>query len=199
MIIELLNAATIVLAAGVAVAPSIPMVPDGGFMLPSKLGEIMPITTRGYWRFGENSGCKWYGFTTPYVRDWDEERTNAVGMPEIIKTEPEKIAGRAVIFVEKVCEGHRTPVAYIDSVRAWGMGIGEGNRLDATDLSKLPVASRPRWLDQVVKRLDDAGRPELANVARTHAPEAGKPESLAVYSPSKSEDMTSDAQPKNAK
>lgn len=166
MLLDAVNALSILVGITAMAESTVPLVPDNT-MLPMQLGQVKPIRLTAYNRFGADSDCVWHGVVTPYDRDWAEERSTVAGMPEIVPAEPGKMAGRAVIVTEKVCGTTRTPVALVDSVRPWGVGIGEANRIDGLDLTKTPEQARPRWLAQAAQRLDTAGFPEKAAVART--------------------------------
>lgn len=114
---------------------------------PDQLGGVSYVQAeRGNYR-ELNEKCTYDGVIVPFARTWEEE-DKATGFMR--KPDPDTIAGYAVLFYQKTCEGKVEPVLRMGQtpglIRA-AFNKGERTDVDEYDFSK--PEKLPKWLDQV--------------------------------------------------
>jgi len=137
------------------VASNITLYSDADYIHPER-GNLDSVTAismhREWWR--DDSKCKFLGVMVPYARDWPE--TIKHGDFETVNApEPDKIVGQAFIINRKVCpdkpdeamfrvhEGWRNPGKLL-----------EKHHFAAEDLYGMREEYRPKWLPQVLARIE---------------------------------------------
>ena len=94
------------------------------------------------------------GLMVPFARDWPE--TQKYGDIETINPPaPDKIAGRAFLINRKVCPGKADEAIFrvADRWRSAGKLL-EKHHFGAEDLSGMREEYRPKWLPQVLARIE---------------------------------------------
>ena len=107
---------------------------------------------REWWR--DDSKCKFTGLMVPFVRDWPE--TTKLGEFEHVNPpEPDKTAGQAFIINRKSCPGKPDEAIFrvADKWRNNGKLL-EKHHFAASDLSGMREEHRPKWLPQVLARIE---------------------------------------------
>jgi hypothetical protein len=107
---------------------------------------------REWWR--DDSKCRFAGVMVPFVRDWP--LTIRHGDTETISPpEPDKTAGQAFIINRKVCPGKADEAMFrvADSWRNSGRLL-EKHHFAFEDLHGMPEDQRPKWLPQVLARIE---------------------------------------------
>ncbi|MDO9599089.1 MAG: hypothetical protein Q7J47_15340 [Azoarcus sp.] len=103
------------------------------------------------WR--EEGKCDFSGLMVPYVRDWEEVDSNGV---LVRPPEPDKTAGQAILINKKSCEG-REPEVMLRSAQVWIIRQGvlmKKQMVQAADVITAPEDMRPKWLPQVLARIE---------------------------------------------
>lgn len=130
--------------------------------LPSALESVTPIGLhREWWRDDGEGKCTFEGVAVPYVRDWAEVVQQ--GDREIVvPAEPDKRAAYAILVNRKLCQG-KAPEAILRAGALIGArrglfdnekkAIGASN-FAAGDLLQTPADKQPKWLAQVVGRIE---------------------------------------------
>lgn len=140
--------------AGVMIS-NITLYSDADFIRPEQ-GNRDTVTAismhREWWR--DDSKCRFLGVMVPFVRDWPE--TVKQGDFETIDPpQPDKTAGQAFIINRKVCPG-QPDEAMFRVAEGWRNPgkLLEKHHFAAQDLHGMPEASRPKWLPQVLSRIE---------------------------------------------
>ncbi len=130
--------------------------------LPSALESVTPISLhREWWREDGEGKCTFEGVAVPYVRDW-EEVVQQGDREVVIPAEPDKRAAYAILVNRKLCQG-KAPEAILRAGALIGArrglfdnekkAIGASN-FAAGDLLQTPPDKQPKWLSQVVGRIE---------------------------------------------
>ncbi|AOZ08606.1 hypothetical protein [Cupriavidus malaysiensis] len=107
---------------------------------------------REWWR--DDSQCRFLGLMVPFARDWPE--TQKYGDIETVNPPaPDKIAGQAFLINRKVCPGKADEAIFrvADRWRSAGKLL-EKHHFGAEDLSGMREEYRPKWLPQVLARIE---------------------------------------------
>lgn len=108
---------------------------------------------REFWRDDGNGKCKYTGLMVPYVRDW-EETVKHGEIETVLPPEPNKTAGHAFIINKKVCGDKVEPVFRTGIVMRTSGGFLYKHSFAAFDVTEMKVEDRPKWLAQVLFRID---------------------------------------------
>lgn len=119
---------------------------------------VVAVSLHREWYRGDGSGkCEFAGVMVPFVRDWSvvEQRD---GFDEVTQpAAPDEIAGMAFLVNKKVCDGKETELLLRggDKYRlVAGGNFYKKHTVMATDLLTTPREKQPRWLIQVLGRLE---------------------------------------------
>jgi hypothetical protein len=107
---------------------------------------------REWWR--KDSDCQFYGVMVPYVRDWSETIKHG-DIETVISPEPDTTAGQAIVFTKKACEGKADePIFLVDDVQRAKFKLVKSRQLTASDVGSMRREFAPKWLPQVVSRIE---------------------------------------------
>ncbi|EKS9884137.1 hypothetical protein BTK96_001044 [Burkholderia pyrrocinia] len=107
---------------------------------------------REWWR--KDSDCQFYGVMVPYVRDWPETIKHG-DIETVIPPVPDTTAGQAIVFTKKVCEGKADePIFLVDDVSRAKFKLVKRRQLTASDVGSMRPEFVPKWLPQVVSRIE---------------------------------------------
>lgn len=107
---------------------------------------------REWWR--KDSDCQFYGVMVPYVRDWSETVKHG-DIETVIPPEPDTTAGQAIVFTKKSCEGKADePIFLVDDVSRAKFKLVKSRQLTASDVGSMRPEFVPKWLPQVVSRIE---------------------------------------------
>lgn len=108
--------------------------------------------------YRDDANCEFKGVMVPFVRDWDEVRTMGDGDHEVVqKADPSTVAGQAFLITQKVCEGKASEAILRggDKYRLTHEGnLYRKHVLVAADLLTTPKEQQPKWLGQVLTKLE---------------------------------------------
>ena len=130
--------------------------------LPSAMESVTPISLhREWWRDDGEGKCTFEGVAVPYARDW-EEVVKTADKEVVMPAEPDKRAAYAILVNRKLCQG-KAPEAILRAGALIGArrglfdnekkAIGASN-FAAGDLLQTPTDKQPKWLAQVVARVE---------------------------------------------
>lgn len=139
--------------------------------LPAAKGEVVTIAFReeaynvmDAWGMRDTSGfCRWTGVAIPYARTWEETVSNGY-VETVLSSEPDKIAGYALLINKKQCPGKADEAMFrvatmIEPPTSRFKGtlmMGYAGRF--VQLASLREDERPRWLPQVLGALANAAK-----------------------------------------
>jgi hypothetical protein len=111
---------------------------------------------REWWR--DESKCKFLGVMVPFARDWPETIKHG-DIETVNPPEPDKIAGQAFIINRKVCPD-KPDEAIFRVAEGWrNQGkLLEKHHFAAHDLYGMREEYRPKWLPQVLARIERAAQ-----------------------------------------
>lgn len=150
--LDALTFLNVVFAGATAISPALPMLMDKQLVMPKQqLGAVAEVGFHRHWT-ASDSDCRYSGVVVSYARDWEEIQGG--DMERRLPSEPDKVAGYAVLLDKRVCkDGKPQPVSYIGDAGPSRV-IAEGRRVDVHDLTTLPKEQHPRWLLQVGKAVE---------------------------------------------
>jgi len=127
---------------------------DQDFTFPADRESVVEVSMhREWWRADGNGKCKYTGLMVPYVRTWEEVIKQ--GDDEIVlPPEPNKTAGHAFIINRKVCGDKVEPVLRTGVVMRTSGGFLYNHSFAAFDVTEMKPEQRPKWLEQVLHRID---------------------------------------------
>lgn len=106
---------------------------------------------REWWR--KDSNCQFSGVMVPYVRDWSETVKHG-DIETVIPPDPDNTAGQAIVFTKKVCDGKPDePIFLVDDVPRAKFKLVKSRQLTASDVGTMKPEFVPKWLPQVVNRI----------------------------------------------
>jgi len=121
---------------------------------PGTLNTVTAVSMhREWWR--DDSKCKYLGVMVPFARDWPETIKHG-DFEAINPPEPDKIVGQAFIINRKVCPD-KPDDAMFRVHEGWRNTTGkllEKHHFTAQDLYGMREEYRPKWLPQVLARIE---------------------------------------------
>ena len=127
---------------------------DEDFLFPAERDAVVAVSMhREFWRDDGNGKCKYTGLMVPYVRDWEEVVKHGE-IETVLPPEPNKTAGHAFIINQKVCGDKVEPVFRAGVVMRSTGGFLYKHSFAAYDVTEMKVEERPKWLEQVLHRID---------------------------------------------
>jgi hypothetical protein len=127
---------------------------DEDFLFPAERDAVVAVSMhREFWRDDGNGKCKYTGLMVPYVRDWEEVVKHGE-IETVLPPEPNKTAGHAFIINQKVCGDKVEPVFRAGVVMRATGGFLYKHSFAAYDVTEMKVEERPKWLEQVLHRID---------------------------------------------
>lgn len=97
--------------------------------------------------------CDYTGVMVPFVRDWPETVQHG-DHEEVLPPEPDVTAGQAYIFTQKKCDNQPAErILLVDEDWRAVTRIPDGHTINAQNFYGLKPDQRPKWFDQVVRRI----------------------------------------------
>lgn len=133
---------------------------DQDYKIPEQRDSVISVSMhREWWREDGNGKCKYTGYATPVVRDWEIVEVRD-GMD--IRTPPnlEDTYGLAIVFDKKVCEGKPVEKIFRTAVKERtreGMTLYKKVSSHAQDYYSAREDIRAKWVPQVLERLERIG------------------------------------------
>jgi len=128
---------------------------DGDYPFPENRESVVTVSThREWWRVDGNGKCKYTGVMVPFVRDWEQEITRGKDGKTILPPEPDKTAGQAFIINQKVCGDKVEPIFRVAEIWAPKGTLMEKHQFAAFDVIEMRPDQCPKWLEQVLHRID---------------------------------------------
>jgi hypothetical protein len=107
---------------------------------------------REWWR--DESKCKFTGVMVPYAREWPETIRNGE-IETVLPPEPDKVAGQAFVINRKACPDKPDEAIFRVAEKWRNPGfLLEKHSFSAEDLASMRLEDRPKWLAQVLARID---------------------------------------------
>ena len=127
---------------------------DVDYPFPAERDSVVAVSMhREFWREDGNGKCKYTGLMVPYVRDWEEVIKHGE-IETVLPPEPDKTAGHAFIINKKVCGDKVEPVFRTGLVMRTSGGFLYKHSFAAFDVTEMKVEDRPKWLGQVLARIN---------------------------------------------
>lgn len=127
---------------------------DQDYPFPDERDSVVAVSMhREFWREDGNGKCKYTGLMVPYVRDWEEVIKHGE-IETVLPPEPNKTAGHAFIINKKVCGEKVEPVFRTGLVMRTSGGFLYKHSFAAFDVTEMKVEDRPKWLSQVLARIN---------------------------------------------
>lgn len=127
---------------------------DGDHPFPTARESVVEVGLhREFWRADGNGKCKYTGLMVPYVRDWEEVVKHGE-FETVFPPEPDKTAGQAFIINKKVCGDTVEPVFRTGTIMSATGSLLYKHSFQAFDVTEMKVEDRPKWLEQVLFRID---------------------------------------------
>lgn len=127
---------------------------DQDYPFPEARESVVQVSMhREFWRDDGNGKCKYTGVMVPYVRDWPEVIKHGE-IETVLPPEPDKTAGHAFIINRKVCGDKVEPVFRTGEVFRTSGGFLYKHSFAAFDVTDMREDQRPKWLVQVLQRID---------------------------------------------
>ena len=127
---------------------------DGDYPFPKDRESVVEVSLhREFWRDDGNGKCKYTGVMVPYVRDWEEVIKHG-DVETVLPPEPNKTAGQAFIINKKVCGTSVEPVFRTGAILSATGTLMYKHSFAAFDVTEMKVEDRPKWLEQVLRRID---------------------------------------------
>lgn len=124
------------------------------YPFPDERDSVVAVSMhREFWREDGNGKCKYTGLMVPYVRDWEEVIKHGE-IETVLSPEPNKTAGHAFIINKKVCGEKVEPVFRTGLVMRTSGGFLYKHSFAAFDVTEMKVEDRPKWLGQVLARIN---------------------------------------------
>ncbi|WP_287878076.1 hypothetical protein [Aquitalea sp.] len=148
-----------ILYVGTLILPNITLYSDVNYLWPRNppLEAVTEISMhREWWREDGDGKCKYVGLVVPFNRSW----------PEIVKTKNtettipaesdiNKISGRAYLINRKVCSGKADiPIFKVATLPHAEFLTKASMPIHAQDLQGLKDEDKPKWLPQVLERIE---------------------------------------------
>jgi len=129
---------------------------DQDYPFPDERESVVAVSLhREFWREDGNGKCKYTGVMVPYVRDWEEVVKNGE-IETVLPPEPNKTAGHAFIVNRKVCGSTVEPVFRTGAIFGTSGRFQYKNSVTAFDVTEMREDQRPKWLAQVLQRVERA-------------------------------------------
>lgn len=123
--------------------------------LESRDSVTLVSTYREFWREDGEGKCAYKGLMVPYVRDWEEVIHSREGGDTVLPPEPDKTAGQAFIIHRKECKGKDPePVLRVAAIKRTFGSYLKQHTIYAEDVLAMKPEDRPKWLGQVVSRIE---------------------------------------------
>ena len=127
---------------------------DVDYPFPAERDSVVAVSMhREFWREDGNGKCKYTGLMVPYVRNWEEVIKHGE-IETVLPPEPDKTAGHAFIINKKVCGDKVEPVFRTGLVMRTSGGFLYKHSFAAFDVTEMKVEDRPKWLGQVLARIN---------------------------------------------
>lgn len=129
---------------------------DEDYRFPDDRETVTAVSThREWWREDGNGKCKYTGVLVPFVRDW-EQVVKQGDLETVLPPEPNKTAGEAFIINRKVCGDKVEPVFRTAEIQRTFGGFLYKHSIAAFDVTEMRPDQRPRWLEQVLHKVERA-------------------------------------------
>ena len=137
-------------------ASNITLYSDGEYMFPKERDSVVAVSTyREWWRADGKDMCRYTGLMVPFVRDWEEViKQGDSSLETVLPPEPDKTAGHAIIINRKVCGNTMEPIFRVGTIYGAYGGYRKQNTVIALNLAELRTDERPKWLGQVLSRIE---------------------------------------------
>ncbi|KWA83997.1 hypothetical protein WL29_21775 [Burkholderia ubonensis] len=127
---------------------------DEDYRFPEQRETVTAVSThREWWREDGNGKCKYTGVMVPFVRDW-EQVVKQGELETVLPPEPDKTVGQAFIINRKVCGDKVEPVFRTAEIQRTFSGFLYKHSIAAFDVTEMRPDQRPRWLEQVLRRVE---------------------------------------------
>lgn len=138
--------------------PELVLITDENYSFPAERDAVVAVSYHLDW-FKSDSECKFTGLMVPFVRDWTVEVDNNYSKTTI-PAEPDVTAGHAFIINKKSCPGKEPEFVFRVDETSWVNGkakpgaIKWAARQTMLDFRSMREDQRPKWLNQVMERID---------------------------------------------
>lgn len=144
---------------GATLVSNITLYSEGDYQFnttPESRDSVTLVSTyREFWREDGEGKCAYKGLMVPYVRDWEEVIHSREGGDTVLPPEPDKTAGQAFIIHRKECKGKDPePVLRVAAIKRTFGGYLKQHTIYAEDVLAMKPEDRPKWLGQVVSRIE---------------------------------------------
>jgi len=148
----------LIFAAGVVMS-GVTLYANDDYKAPAQRDGVQAVSLhREFYREDGRGKCEFKGVMVPFVRDWEEVRRTGEANDEMtLEAKPNATAGAAFLINQRVCEG-KAPEVLLRGGDKYGLTEGrnfyEKHSVIATDLMTTPQEQQPKWLIQVLDRLE---------------------------------------------
>lgn len=151
---------------GAIIAGDINLYSDADYEFPTVRDAVVQISTyREFWREDGSGKCKYTGVMVPFTRDWEEEvpSQDPAEASTVLPADPETVVGHAMVINQKICEGKDPePILRVGADNRTrgtlfggpGGGFYKRSRVNVSDVYGMKLGDRPKWYDQVFKRIE---------------------------------------------
>lgn len=178
------------------------VVSDDNYYGPQELKGVAAISMHKQGYFADD--CKFTGLMVPYAKTWDTESKNqdTGAITAIQDAAPAEIEAYAIVVNQRTCKGVTEPV-FMFTEKNLGIFKEGYNRLVKnrgmmlTELASVPKDDQPKWLPQVMARIDEAAASDPTAKAfvefNRSAVEAAKAKAAQASAPSALKPATASA------
>lgn len=151
----------LLLLAGMSVA-NIMLYVDEDVVVPPGLDQVVAVSFhREWWR--DESDCRFYGVAVPFSRTWEEHYQHG-DVETTSAPEPDTRAGIALVINRKICPGKADEAIFRTSDIWHGRvtNIYRKSQHYSIEVASLREDLRPKWLPQVMERIEKSSSTNLA-------------------------------------